>query len=129
MEIDTRWNECPYHKGSYKNYYCETCNDFFCDNSIVMAHKEHMYEVLCGTYKNTYMDKEGHLMEENVKVEELLSEKTMLKGYQVDLEKLEMEKNFKIIEEFSQSFECDYETEKERTEKNYRNSQKIITKW
>ena len=119
MEVDTRWNECPYHKGSYKNYYCETCNDFFCDNSIVMAHKEHMYEVLCGTYKNTYMDKEGHLMEENVKVEELLSEKTMLKGYQVDLEKLEMEKNFKIIEEFSQSFECDYESEKERINSQY----------
>ena len=119
LEVENRWLECPYHKDSYKNYYCETCNDFFCDNSIVMAHKEHMYEVLCGEYKNTYYDKEGNKMEENLKVEELLSEKTMLKGYQVDLEKMEMEKNFKIIEEFSQSFECDYEAEKERINAQY----------
>ena len=117
--IENRWKECPYHKGSYRNYYCETCNDFFCDNSIVMAHNEHLYEVLCGTHKNDNLDKDGNIIQEELNVEELLSEKTTLKGYQVDLEKMEMEKNFKIIEEFSQSFECDYAGEKERIKNQY----------
>ena len=73
-----------------------------------MAHKDHMFEVLYGTYEDSYKDYDNNDQGVNknriIEIEEFFSEKTILKGYQVDLEKLEMEKNFKIIEEFSQSF-------------------------
>ena len=119
-----RWVECPYHKNSFKNYYCETCKDFFCRNSIVMAHKDHMFEVLYGTYEVSYKDyddnDQGVNKNRTIEIEEFFSEKNILKGYQVDLEKLEMEKNFKIIEEFSQSFEEDYIQEKNRIDEQYK---------
>ena len=98
--VSNRWMECPYHTDSVKNFYCETCKNFFCENSIIMAHKNHLYELIYGQSKNS----DGQIID----IEEFSMEKKILKGFQVDLEKLEMEKNFKIIEEFSQDFDNDY---------------------
>ena len=109
--VSNRWKECPYHTNSVKNFYCETCKNFFCENSIIMAHKNHLYELIYGQSKNS----DGQIID----IEEFSMEKKILKGFQVDLEKLEMEKNFKIIEEFSQDFDNDYYEEEQRINKEY----------
>ena len=109
--VSNRWIECPYHTNSVKNFYCETCKNFFCENSIIMAHKNHLYELIYGQSKNS----DGQIFD----IEEFSMEKKILKGFQVDLEKLEMEKNFKIIEEFSQDFDNDYYEEEQRINREY----------
>ena len=76
-----------------------------------MAHKNHLYELIYGQSKNS----DGQIFD----IEEFSMEKKILKGFQVDLEKLEMEKNFKIIEEFSQDFDNDYYEEEQRINREY----------
>mgnify|MGYP002624284658 CR=1 FL=1 len=124
---NNRWKRCEYHNSIIRNHYCETCDTFCCDKSLTMAHSEHLCEIICQNnededdFNNVDLNNSRN-MNLNLRKDEykdLFFGRTVLKSYLIELEKLEIEKNFKIVQDFRNIFQEDYKSEKKRINDQY----------
>ena len=124
---DDRWRRCKYHSNRVRKYYCETCDTFCCEKSLEMVHSQHLFELLCvPNDEDDFMNINdlnnsinANLNLRNDEIEDLFCEKKILKSYLSELEKLEIDKNYKIVQDFRNIFQEDYESEKKRINDQY----------
>ena len=121
-----RWQRCKYHRNRVRKYYCETCDTFCCEKSLEIVHNKHLFELLCipddeeePIENNNMSTNMNNLNLKNDELEDLFCEKRIIKSYLTELEKLEIDKNYKIVQEFRTIFQNDYETEKNRINTQY----------
>ena len=125
---NNRWRRCPYHNNIVRKHYCETCDDFCCEKSLEMVHSQHLSELLYKPINDDDFMNENEInnnINENSDLKDdeknnLFYEKILIKSYLSELEKLEIDKNFKIVQDFRTIFQNDYESEKKRINDQYK---------
>jgi serine/threonine protein kinase len=96
---------CRYNHNKRNSFYCETCDNFFCEYCIIQTHAHH-------TYADITID-----FDIKKKVVEMLG---------IDLEEKFCETNFFLIDEFRNTFNNDYEEEEKRIKNQYDEIRKKI---
>ena len=96
---------CKYNHGKQNVFYCEDCDEFFCEYCIQMTHSKHFFS-------NMILDFE--------------SKKTLLKSLYMEIEEKYCETNFILIDEFRKTFENDFNKEKTRIIKQYQDIREKI---
>lgn len=89
---------CRYNHKKPNSFYCETCDEFFCYNCILMSHNHHLF------FDTEY---------------DIKSKKVILEYLQSEIEDKFCEPNFVLIEEFRKTFEKDYSDEESRIRRQY----------
>lgn len=111
IEQNKIWFNCKKHKERILNLFCEECQEVICEFCYGNNHEGHKYRCLGG---------DNELNKSEIKNEiDLFDEKSNLRDYQFAIQKIELDKNFKVIENFCQNFNNDYESEKERIKESY----------
>ena len=109
------FKNCEDHPEKIKNLYCRNCKDIICDIDYKKEHEGHKVSCLGGINP---LDGE--------KTIDFIDVKKKLRDRQIDIEKIELDRNYKVIEKFCNTFNNDYENEKEKIKKNYENIRKKI---
>lgn len=89
---------CEYNHNRQKIFYCENCDDFFCEFCVMMSHKNHLFS--------------------NVIVDLDIKKKILESGIK-DIEDKFCDTNFTLIDEFRKTFENDFHDEEKRIKKQY----------
>ena len=105
IESKKIWYACSVHKDKAMNIFCEDCQEVVCENCYEDKHEGHRYTTLGGGNESNSND--------------LFNEKSNLRDFQFAIQKLELDKNFKVIENFCQNFQSDYENERDRIKESY----------
>ena len=111
----TEFKFCNEHKDRIKNLYCYECKEVLCDESFRNEHDGHKYTCLGGI---NALDGD--------KVIDFIEDKEKLREKQLEVEKIELDKNYKIIQKFCNTFNSDYEAEKEKIKQTYNEIRKKI---
>ena len=109
------FKNCEEHPEKIKNLYCRNCKEVICDIDYKKEHEGHKVSCLGGINP---LDGE--------KTIEFIDDKKKLRDRQIEIEKIELDRNYKVIEKFCNTFNNDYENEKEKIKKNYENIRKKI---
>ena len=106
---------CNEHKDRIKNLYCYECKEVLCDESFRNEHDGHKYICLGGI---NALDGD--------KVIDFIDDKEKLREKQFEVEKIELDKNYKIIQKFCNTFNSDYEAEREKIKQTYNDIRKKV---
>jgi serine/threonine protein kinase len=110
------FKNCEEHPEKIKNLYCRNCKEVICDIDYKKEHEGHKVSCLGGINP---LDGE--------KTIEFIDDKKKLRDRQIEIEKIELDRNYKVIEKFCNTFNNDYENEKEKIKKNSAKKSKNFT--
>lgn len=89
---------CPFHNQMYKIYFCDTCQEFYCEYCIQMTHRNHLF-----TNVKYFLQISKKILNENIR----------------DIDDQFLDTNYQILYNLSKQFNEDYQNERNNILNNY----------